>query len=115
MKNNLSKTLRRIKTHNKKILKEERERLSKIKDFEVGEKVKIKYKNFIREESVIRINSKTYTLSFFEDDKVLISKDTLTGIPNSVYKTITGDGRKFVGENVSILTKKDKLDKSKND
>ena len=95
---------------NREYNKIERERLSKIKDFSKGQKVKLTYKNHIYDEIVLRVNQKSYTISFGNDDIVKIHKEKLYGYPKSIIDSVTGDGRKYIGETVKLL-KEDALDK----
>lgn len=82
----------------KMLNKLERDRLKKIVEFSVGQEVTILYNKYERQEKVLKVCDKTYKVSLGDDDYVLINKDTKTGLPNSVLKNYTGDGRRFVGE-----------------
>jgi hypothetical protein len=87
----------------KKQNKEEREKLAKIKDFEKGQKVQILYKNVIYNEVILRVNQKSYTVSFLNDGIVNLHKETLSGFPKYIIDEKTGDGRRYIGENVKLL------------
>jgi hypothetical protein len=101
-----TKVLRKIKKEAKEYNKKEKERLSKIRDFDVDEIVILSRGNISFRGVVKRVNNKTYSIEFFltnnKNDLVLIDKETLTGIPNSIKKSITGDGRRFVGEDLKL-------------
>jgi len=98
-------TWKAIKEYNKLFNQKERERLSKIRDFEVGEEVVIITSKGIEIPGIIkRVNQKTYTVEF-GDDSVRIDKERLLGIPKSVLEDITGDGRRFVGAGVRLKKK----------
>lgn len=93
---------KRVKEYNKEYSLNEKARLRLIKDFEVGEEVDLKYKQKSYKGTVIRINIKTYTV-MFDYGKVLICKDGLSGILDSVKYDYTGDGRRFVNANVKLI------------
>ena len=93
---------KRIKKHNKEYSLDEKARLSSIKDFEVGEEVDLKYKKKTYKGKITKINIKTYTV-MFDYGKVLICKDNLWGILDSVKYDYTGDGRRFVDANVQLI------------
>jgi len=93
--------LQELKEYNKS----ERERLSKIIDFEKGDEVTllvgvIKPKQV--KEKVLRIYDKTYKVSLGYDDYVLIHKEQLSGYPNSIIKDASGDGRRYIDENIKL-------------
>ena len=94
-----SDNLKSVRKENKK----ERERLSKIKDFEKGQKVQLKHKDIIYNEVVLKVNQKSYTVSFRGDSLVNIDKEYLHGYPKYIIDAKTGDGRRYVGENVKLL------------
>lgn len=108
-KNHWSKTKNGInayinsKKHSSECLKIERERLSNIRDFEVGESVIIVYKKEEIIGTIKRVNKKTYGVEFY-DHYVLINKESLYGYPNFIKEQITGDGRRYIGE-LCILKK----------
>jgi hypothetical protein len=83
-----SDNLKSVKEENKK----ERERLSKIKDFEKGQKVQLKHKDIIYNEVILR-----------GDSLVNIDKEYFNGYPKYIIDSKTGDGRRYVGENVTLL------------
>lgn len=93
---------KRIKEYNKEYSLDEKARLRLIKDFEVGEEVDLKYRQKNYKGTVAKINIKTYTV-MFDYGKVLICKDGLSGIPDSVKYDYTGDGRRFVDANVQLI------------
>lgn len=94
--------LKSIKEDNKN----ERERLSQIRDYEKDEIVSITYKKTSYDGIVKKVNQKSYTVLFDTDRLVSIGKETLSGTPKDVIEDRTGDGRRFVGENVYISKKK---------
>ena len=81
----------------------ERERLSQIADVSAGQEVTIKYHKHLRQEKVLRVCAKTYKVSLGEDDYVLIGKESLHGFPNSIIKQITGDSRRYIGEDIKMI------------
>lgn len=83
--------------------KKERERLKKIRDFDKDDEINLNYKGKTFKEKVLRVYNKTYKVSFI-DDYVLIGKESLSGYPNSVIKDITGDSRRYVGEEVRLTS-----------
>ena len=90
----------------KKSNKLEREHLRKIKDFAKGDVVTlhIGIRNPKQtEEKVLRVYDKTYKISLGFDDYVLIHKEQLRGYPNSIIKDVTGDGRRFVDEDIKLV------------
>jgi len=93
---------KRIKKYNKEYSLDEKARLSSIKDFEVGEEVDLRYKKKNYKGTVAKINIKTYTV-MFDYGKVLICKELLSGILDSVKYDYTGDGRRFINANVQLI------------
>lgn len=86
----------------------ERERLSKIKEVDVGDEVTLligarKPKKV--KEKVLRVYDKTYKISLGSDDYVLISKERLHGYPNSIIKDVSGDRRRYIDEDVKLILK----------
>lgn len=84
----------------------ERERLSQIADVSVGQEVTLMYGRYhqhSRQEKVLRVCAKTYKVSLGEDDYVLIGKESLHGFPNSIIKEITGDSRRYIGEDIKMI------------
>lgn len=84
----------------------ERERLNQIADVRVGQEVTLVYGRHYqntRQEKVLRVCAKTYKVSLGEDDYVLIGKESLHGFPNSIIKEITGDSRRYIGENIKMI------------
>lgn len=80
--------------------KAERQRLYLIRDFELGEDVRLTYKKSFYIGKVLRVNQKSYTVRFDKDRIVSIHKEDLWGYPKDVIESITGDGRRYVGEGV---------------
>lgn len=84
---------------NKAYNKAERERLSKIRDYELAEQVNIHSRNGTWNGEVSRVNQKTYTVKF-DGRTVSIDKESLSGYPKDVIEDRTGDGRRFIGAHV---------------
>lgn len=97
---------KRMLSDEKKAKKEERLRLKEIRDFEVGQEVILKeicFKKREYKEKVLRVYDKSYKISFNEYDYVLINKESLIGCPNLIVKSITGDGRRYVGSELKLI------------
>lgn len=93
--------------------KSERERLKLIKDFEINEEVIVIYKKKEYNEKILKIYDKTYKVSFNSNDYIsldsndyiLFDKESRFGYPNSTVVAITGDGRRYIGENCKLVKK----------
>lgn len=88
----------------KEFKKNEREEYKQIKDYENNEIVLLTNKRTKNQyqETVIKVYDKSYKISFGLEDYVLIDKKSLFGYPNSINKSYTGDGRRFVGEEIYL-------------
>lgn len=97
-----NKHLKKIKLQNKLELKKEHERLKKICDFTIGEKVVLLWKKYKIEGIVKKINIKTYSIKT-DKNYILINKESLLGYDNDLIKDISGDGRRFVNEHYKLV------------
>lgn len=49
------------------------------------------------------VYNKTYKVSLGDNDYVLIHKEQLNGYPNSIIKAISGDGRRYINEDIRLI------------
>lgn len=83
--------------------RKQRERLSKIRDYETGDVVELEKNGRSFNGTVFRVNQKTYSVRFDIKRIVRIGKESLSGIPNDIIEESTGDGRRFIGEEIRIV------------
>lgn len=95
------------KKHHSEALKKEREEYKLINDFKKDEVVTLTFKGKEIESYVIRVYDRSYKIALSEIagklDYVLIDKKSLSGYSNYIKTQITGDGRRYIGENYSLL------------
>lgn len=51
----------------------------------------------------MKVYDKSYKISFGFNDYVLIKKESLSGFPNSIVKSRTGDSRRFVNTKLKLI------------